>query len=146
MRLGCPHCAHAQWRERAAPILRRFGAGFGRSSPVFRVLWLPAEAVQELGISWKAKGGEGEQGGWQVGEGHGSGLHLPRCPGRAAGDRVRSPPEELLLGRHLPACTYTYILQAGCCHEFPGSRSSAGSSLPSAVALSGGSGENHSGL
>lgn len=92
------------------------------------------EAVQELGISWKAKGREGEQGGSQVGEGRGwaLGLHLPRCSWQAAGDRVRPPPEELLLGGHLHACTYTSILQAGCCLEFLGSRSSAGSSLPSA--------------
>lgn len=62
MRLGCPHCAHAQWRERAAPILRRFGEGFGRSSPVFRVLWLPAGGSTGAGNLLESKGPGGGAG------------------------------------------------------------------------------------
>lgn len=38
---------------------------------------------------------------------------------QASGDSIGPPPEELFLGSYLHVCTHTYILQAGCCHEFP---------------------------
>lgn len=76
MRLGCPHCAHAQWRERAAPILQRFGAGFGLSSPVFRVLWLPVGGNAGAGNLLERKGPGGGAGRAQVREG-GAGLRSP---------------------------------------------------------------------
>lgn len=140
VRLGGPHCAHARWRERAAPTPRRLGAGFGRRSPVFRVFVAPCGRPCR---SWESLGKRRARGwGWgrtgriagRGGDGQGSGLHLPRkCP------RACSGRQELLLGSHPkrlhptpPSCKLAAAM------SFPGSRSSAGSSPPSASwALSG---------
>lgn len=78
MRLGCPHCAHAQWLRRAPR--QSCGAservsGCGVQLSVF--CGSLREAAPELGISRKGKGreevGEGERGGRTAGRG-GAGL------------------------------------------------------------------------
>lgn len=128
MRLGCPHCAHAQWLRRAprqscGASERVSGSGVQLSGFCGSL----REAAPELGISRKGKGREGwgGEGGQQVGEGRGSGLHLAgSCRELAAGDSIRPPAGRLLcspLGAAAPA-------------SWPGSLSSAGSSLPSAGA------------
>lgn len=90
MRLGCPHCAHAQRLTRAprqsCGARERVSGGEVQLSGFCGSL---QEAALELGISRKGKGREGERGGAQVGAGRGSGLHLAgSCGVRAAGGRA----------------------------------------------------------
>lgn len=85
VRLGCPHCAHAQWLRRAPR--QSCGASERASGGVVQLSGFCGslqEAAQELGISRKGQGREGEWGGSQVGEGRGAGLHLAGSRGEHA--------------------------------------------------------------
>lgn len=97
MRLGCPHCAHAQWLRRA--LRQSCGAServSGSGVQLSGFCGSLREAALELGISRKGKGGGGVG---AAGRGRrGSGLHLAgSCRELAAGDCAR-PPEGRLRG------------------------------------------------
>lgn len=99
MRLGCPHCAHAQWLRRAprqscGASERVSGSGVQLSGFCGSL----REAAQKLGISRKGKGREG------VGEG---GERGGRIAGRGGAGLGPAPGWELSRARRGEQCQDT---------------------------------------